>query len=196
MDYPNEYITSVEGTCDLVSSRPIRVRSLSFKTSKERTSPTYGKVGKQTFVLESKGRALVGFHGRAGWAIDAIGAYFGSPPMEKLPGKGGDRGASWDDGGFDGVKKIYVGLGENGVASLKFVYDKNNQVVLGEDHGKKTVLGYEEVIILRQCYFLKLTIILNYYFLTNLIRSSSWTIQMNTSRLWRVVTVNYLEVNP
>lgn len=165
LDYPNEYITSVEGTCDLGSaSYSNRVRSLSFKTSKERISPTYGTVGSRTFVLESKGRALVGFYGQAGFAMDAIGAYFGSrpippspPPAEKLQGKGGDGGASWDDGVFDGVRKIYIGQGDNGVASVKFVYDKNNQVVLGEDHGKMTLLGYEEVIIL-YCYFLKLAI--------------------------------------
>ncbi|CAH2065392.1 unnamed protein product [Thlaspi arvense] len=55
-----------------------------------------------------------------------------------------NRRASWDDGVFNGVRKIYVGQGENGVASVKFVYDKNNQVELGEDHGKMTMLGYEE----------------------------------------------------
>ncbi|KAL1224541.1 Jacalin-related lectin 20 [Cardamine amara subsp. amara] len=151
VDYPNECITSVGGTCDQVTDSANRVRTLSFKTSKGRTSPTYGNVpGKRAFVLESKGRALVGFHGRGAWAIDAIGAHFGPfpippPPAEKLQSKGGEGGGtSWDDGAFDGVRKIYVGQGENGVASVKFVYDKNNQVVLGEDHGKMTMLGYEE----------------------------------------------------
>ncbi|CAL9232079.1 unnamed protein product, partial [Arabidopsis halleri] len=150
VDYPNEYITSVEGR-DPVSNGSNRVRSLSFKTSKGRASPRYGVPGKRAFVFESKGRALVGFHGRAGWAIDAIGAHFGPlpippprPPVEKLQGKGGEGGTSWDDGVFDGVRKIYVGQGENGVASVKFVYDKNKKVVLGEDHGKQTMLGYEE----------------------------------------------------
>ncbi|KFK33903.1 hypothetical protein AALP_AA5G075700 [Arabis alpina] len=148
VDYPNEYITSVEGTCDPGGSTMTnRVRSLSLKTSKGRISPVYGTVGNVTFVLESKGRALVGFYGQGGYGIDAIGAYFGSipiSPVEKLQGQGGDGGASWDDGVFDGVRKIYVGQGENGVASVKFVYDKNNQVVLGEEHGKMTLLGYEE----------------------------------------------------
>ncbi|KAG7557124.1 Jacalin-like lectin domain superfamily [Arabidopsis suecica] len=122
VDYPNEYITSVEGTCDPVSDGSNWVRSLSFKTSKGRASPTCGVPGKRTFVFESKGRALVGFHGRAGWAIDAIGAHFGPlpippprPPVEKLQGKGGEGGTSWDDGVFD-----------------------------VEDHGKQTMLGYEE----------------------------------------------------
>ncbi|CAN8272166.1 unnamed protein product [Cochlearia groenlandica] len=149
VDYPNEYITQVEGTSDRATGIFSRVRSLSFKTSKDRTSPTYGKPGERAFVLESKGRALVGFHGRAGWAIDAIGAYFGPvpiplrPPVEKLQGKG-VAGVPWDDGAFDGVRKIYVGQGENGVASVKFVYDNNNKAVLGEARGKRTLLGYEE----------------------------------------------------
>ncbi|CAH2051954.1 unnamed protein product [Thlaspi arvense] len=75
-----------------------------------------------------------------------MGTYFGPLPIplpvsvEKLQGKGGDGGVSWDDGAFDGVRKIYVGQSHNGVV----VYDKNNQVVLGEDHGKKGRLGYEE----------------------------------------------------
>lgn len=101
LDYPEEYITSVEGTYDFTN----RLSSLSFKTSKERTSPTYGKVGKQTFVLKSKGRALVGFHGWASLGIDAIGAYFGPPPVEKLQVQGADGGASWNDGLSNSVKK-------------------------------------------------------------------------------------------
>ncbi|ANM63060.1 Mannose-binding lectin superfamily protein [Arabidopsis thaliana] len=150
VDYPYEYITSIEVTCDKVSGNTNRVRSLSFKTSKDRTSPTYGRKSERTFVFESKGRALVGLHGRCCWAIDALGAHFGAPPIppppptEKLQGSGGDGGESWDDGAFDGVRKIYVGQGENGIASVKFVYDKNNQLVLGEEHGKHTLLGYEE----------------------------------------------------
>ncbi|KAG7567825.1 Jacalin-like lectin domain superfamily [Arabidopsis thaliana x Arabidopsis arenosa] len=150
VDYPYEYVTSIEGTCDIVSGSSNRVRSLSFKTSKDRTSPTYGHKGERTFVFESRGRALVGLHGRGGFAIDAIGAHFGAPlippppPTEKLQGSGGDGGESWDDGAFDGVRKIYVGQGNNGIASVKFVYDKNNQLVLGEEHGKQTLLGYEE----------------------------------------------------
>jgi len=107
-------------------------------------------VNTRTFVFESKGRALVGFHGRSGWAIDAVGAYFGPlpidlpPPAEKLQAKGGDGGDLWDDGVFDGVKKIYVGQGENGVSSVKFEYHQKNSVIAKDDHGKKTMLGYEE----------------------------------------------------
>ncbi|CAH8307489.1 unnamed protein product [Eruca vesicaria subsp. sativa] len=147
IDYPNEYITSVEGSCDQGSAPSNRARSLTFKTSKGRVSPTYGNVFSRKFVFESKGRALVGFHGRCGFAIDALGAWFGPvpiPPSEKLQAKGGNGGDLWDDGAFDGLKKIYVGQGQNGVVSVKFEYYKNNSVVAKDDHGKTTLLGYEE----------------------------------------------------
>ncbi|WZZ44771.1 hypothetical protein YC2023_041030 [Brassica napus] len=45
-------------------------------TSNEKFSPTYGTVGNRTFVFEIKGRALVGIYGQAGFAMDAIWAYF------------------------------------------------------------------------------------------------------------------------
>ncbi|CAA7043633.1 unnamed protein product [Microthlaspi erraticum] len=64
VDYPNEFITSVEGTLTMDGSSTC-VSSLTFKTSKGRTSLTFGREGKSKFVLESKGCALVGFHGRS-----------------------------------------------------------------------------------------------------------------------------------
>ncbi|CAH2035270.1 unnamed protein product [Thlaspi arvense] len=72
LDYPNEYITSVEGTQGLVVRyHNYVVTSLAFTTSKGRTSPTFGAT---KFVLEDNGRQLVGFHGRSGNVIDSIGA--------------------------------------------------------------------------------------------------------------------------
>lgn len=105
------------------------------------------------FVLEQKDLRLVGFHGREGDAIDALGAYFApipTPvpviPATKLPAVGGNGGVAWDDGVYDGVKKIYVGQGNDGVSFVKFEYVKGTNLVSGDDHGKKTILGAEEVI--------------------------------------------------
>ncbi|EOA39116.1 hypothetical protein CARUB_v10011898mg [Capsella rubella] len=82
VDYPNEFLTSVEGTYNNESL----MTSLSFKTSKGRTSPTFGNVcdGQHVkFVLESKGCALVGFHGLSGmYFLHALGAY--SFPMPQI----------------------------------------------------------------------------------------------------------------
>ncbi|CAE5962792.1 unnamed protein product [Arabidopsis arenosa] len=151
LDYPNEFITSVDGTFKYSCIRKVNcVTSLVFKTSKGKISPTFGSVTGTKFVLETKGCALVGFHG---WTflpyLTAIGAYFSPLPLpptaEKLESQGYDRGAFWDDGVYDGVRKIYVGQCENGIAFLKFVYDKDMRMVIGDDHGNKTPFEVKEL---------------------------------------------------
>ncbi|CAA7029692.1 unnamed protein product [Microthlaspi erraticum] len=108
LDYPNEFITSVDGTFKAVDSTfkgsttpRMSITSLVFRTSKGRTSKTFGSVSGTKFVLESKGCALVGFHG---WIhrnfLGAIGAYFSPLPppstVEKLEAQGcNNQGASW-----------------------------------------------------------------------------------------------------
>ncbi|KAJ0250406.1 Jacalin-related lectin 11 [Hirschfeldia incana] len=151
IDHPREYITSVEGSYAVTQPYGcIVLRSLTFKTSKGRTSPTIGTVTGTKFVHESKGSVIVGFHGRVGSCVDSIGVYYSTitpitPPSEKLQGHGGDGGDSWDDGVFKNVKKIYVGQGDVGIASLKFEYEnETSEVVVGKEHGNKTLLGYEE----------------------------------------------------
>lgn len=55
VDYPNEYITLVEGTTDG------KLTSLKFTTSKGRTSPAFGNEDGRKFVFERTGFKLVGF---------------------------------------------------------------------------------------------------------------------------------------
>ncbi|ESQ30245.1 hypothetical protein EUTSA_v10012374mg [Eutrema salsugineum] len=131
VDYPNEVITSVEGT--LYNEKTSTwVSSLTFKTSKGRSSPTFGRETKSKFVLESKDCALVGFHGRFDSSIRALGAYFRqvppAPDTEKLEARGGNGGASWDDGVSNGIRFIYVGENELGIAFVKFVYDRDDRM--------------------------------------------------------------------
>ncbi|ESQ30893.1 hypothetical protein EUTSA_v10011365mg [Eutrema salsugineum] len=132
VDYPNEVITSVEGTL--------------YKTFK--TSPTFGRETNSKFVLESKGCALVGLYGRVSGPIYSLGAYFRPMPpatgAEKLDARGGDGGASWDDGVSDGIRFIYIGYNEFGIAFVKFLYDRDDRLVLGDHHGGKTLLGVDE----------------------------------------------------
>ncbi|CAH8262310.1 unnamed protein product [Arabidopsis lyrata] len=146
VDFPNEFITSVEGT--LETDGYTWIASLTFKTSRGRTSPPFGSMTKTKFVLEKKGCAVVGFHGRSTGCILALGAYFYPLPppvgVEKLEAKGSDRGDSWDDGSFDSIRNIYMGHNEMGVAFVKFLYDKDSQTVIGDDHGNKTLLGVDE----------------------------------------------------
>ncbi|CAA7020337.1 unnamed protein product [Microthlaspi erraticum] len=107
VDYPNEYVTSIEGKFSENSGYTF-IKSLTIKTSKERTSPTLGNaVGDNLvdFVLESKGCALVGFYGwcNYGSRVYSLGAY--SYPMPfvqdpaKLKAQDDDEGASSDNGG-------------------------------------------------------------------------------------------------
>ncbi|CAA7020338.1 unnamed protein product [Microthlaspi erraticum] len=67
------------------------IRSLTIKTSKERTSPTFGNaVGDNLvdFVLESKGCALVGFYGWCSYGlVHSLGAYSYPMPFVQDPAK-------------------------------------------------------------------------------------------------------------
>ncbi|CAH2058741.1 unnamed protein product [Thlaspi arvense] len=154
LDFPGEYIKSVEATYhNPILFRNTVITSLKFETSKGRTSFFGYETGKK-FVLEQKDRRLVGFHGKEGDAIDALGAYFApiptpAPviPAKKLPSVGGNGGVAWDDGVYDGVRKIQVGQGNDGVSFVKFEYIKGTDLVSGDDHGKKTVLGAEEFVL-------------------------------------------------
>ncbi|KAG7649336.1 Jacalin-related lectin 13 [Arabidopsis thaliana] len=106
LDYPNEVITSVEGIATVVntalsfSTGNVMIKSLTFKTSKGRTSPTFGNVFGNylsEFKLESQGCAIVGFHGRSSYnSIHGLGAYFfPMPPShdgKALEEQGGDGG--------------------------------------------------------------------------------------------------------
>lgn len=151
---PGEYIKSVEATYHNPNRcRHTVITSLKFETSAGRTSFFGYKTGKK-FVLEQKDLRLVGFHGREGDAIDALGAYFAPIPTlvpvipaTKLPAVGGNGGVAWDDGVYDNVKKIYVGQGNDGVSFVKFEYVKGTNLVSGNDHGKKTILGAEEFVL-------------------------------------------------
>lgn len=153
VDYPNEHITSVEGTIDGY------LTSLTFKTSKGRTSPAFGNVVGRKFAFEEKGFKLVGFCGRSGDAIDALGAHFAPLPAPltpsfKLPAKGGSGGVSWDDGIHENVRKVYVGQGDSGVAFVKFEYNKGSELLAGDGHGRKSPLGTEEVTNLQSFFLL------------------------------------------
>jgi len=64
---------------------------------------------------------------------------------QKLEAKGGEMGDVWDDGVYENVRKVYVGQAQYGIAFVKFEYVNGSQVVVGDEHGKKTELGVEEV---------------------------------------------------
>lgn len=83
VDYPNEYITAVGGSTNHIFNYDTTlVTSLYFITSKGFTSPLFGETKGSEFQFkgENEGK-LVGFHGRSGYAIDAIGVHFTQAPI-------------------------------------------------------------------------------------------------------------------
>ncbi|KAG2305996.1 hypothetical protein Bca4012_084828 [Brassica carinata] len=147
----DEYITSVEGYYDKILGSD-GLTSLTFHTNKKTYGP-YGLEGSTHFDFKAEGQKITGFHGRAGDTITAIGVYLapvGTIPLtpatqaKKLEAKGGDGGTTWDDGAFDGVRKVYVGQAQDGIGAVKFVYDKGSSEIIGDEHGQSTLLGFED----------------------------------------------------
>ncbi|XP_033146852.1 jacalin-related lectin 34 isoform X1 [Brassica rapa] len=148
VDYPNDNIVAVGGSYNHIFTYDTTlITSLYFTTSRGFTSPLFGEKTGTDFEFQGENRGkLLGFHGRAGFAIDAIGAYFhtgsqggqGGGPRPVVPGKmgplGGAKGNEFDDVGFDGVKKVTVGADEFSVTYLKIEYIKDGKVEIRE-HG-------------------------------------------------------------
>lgn len=78
LDYPNEFLTKIHGYYGSLNQwGPNLVRSLSFESNKK----TYGPFGVEQgtcFSVPLTGAKIVGFHGRCGWYLDAIGVYLKS----------------------------------------------------------------------------------------------------------------------
>ncbi|XP_052487057.1 pentatricopeptide repeat-containing protein At1g19720 isoform X2 [Gossypium raimondii] len=80
LDFPDEFLTSIHGYYGSLNQRgPIIVRSLTFHSNRK----AYGPFGIEqgTSFSMNKGK-IVGFRGRSGWYLDAIGVY--SKPVLKL----------------------------------------------------------------------------------------------------------------
>lgn len=81
LDYPDEFLTSIHGHYgSLYEWGPVFVRSLTFESNMR----TYGPFGVEQgtyFSFPMTGGKIVGFHGKCGWYLDAIGAYL--KPIEK-----------------------------------------------------------------------------------------------------------------
>lgn len=108
--------------------------------------------GKKFVLKEKNGGKLLGFHGRAGEVLHALGAYFVTTttpltPAKKLPAVGGDGGTALDDGAYDGVRKLFVGQAQDGISVVKFVYAKGTEEIIGDEHGNSTLLGFEEFVL-------------------------------------------------
>ncbi|XP_019090765.1 PREDICTED: myrosinase-binding protein 2-like isoform X1 [Camelina sativa] len=146
VDYPSEYIIAICGSYDnIFVYGSTLIKSLLFKTSYGRISPILGHTtllgnpaGKE-FMLEGKnGGKLLGFHGRSGQALDAIGAHFTvvDSSLKTFKLQGGNGGFAWDDGAFDGVRKVLIGRNGKNVGYVRFEYAKG-QITVPHAHGNK-----------------------------------------------------------
>lgn len=86
LDYPEEYLTSVHGYYGSWTEwGVVMVKSLTFFSNRKTFGP-YGVEQGTYFSFPGTGRKIVGFHGRSGWLLDAIGIYF-EPLERKVPSK-------------------------------------------------------------------------------------------------------------
>ncbi|KAK1647299.1 hypothetical protein QYE76_015860 [Lolium multiflorum] len=73
---PDERLTAVDGTFGRCRSVPeVVVTSLTFRTDKGRTYGPYGEEKGTPFSIPAANGCIVGFWGRSGWLLDAIGVY-------------------------------------------------------------------------------------------------------------------------
>ncbi|XP_056177367.1 jacalin-related lectin 3-like [Syzygium oleosum] len=133
LDYPDEFIISISGFFTG------GINSLTFRTNKR----IWGPIGREEgdyFSLPSEAGKVVGFFGRSGEHLEAMGAYFESVsllyPIKSIGPFGGLGGCDWDDGTFSGVREIEV-IYDSVINGIKFVYDKSGEQVCSVTHGSK-----------------------------------------------------------
>lgn len=122
-----------------------------FKTNRK-TSELLGYEKGKKFSLAHKGRKIIGFHGYAEKNLISLGAYSSTVSVSKSVCHGSKLIKSWDDGVFDGIRKVYVSYSIDRVACITFDYI-SNLIVVKRQHRDNTSL-VEEVIFLNSLYSL------------------------------------------
>ncbi|KFK44089.1 hypothetical protein AALP_AA1G214700 [Arabis alpina] len=85
LDYPHEYLTSVHGTYGSFDVwGHLCVRSLTFESNRKKYGP-FGVESGTYFSLPKSESKIIGFHGKAGWFLDAIGVHLQPIPKENNP---------------------------------------------------------------------------------------------------------------
>ncbi|XP_019088687.1 PREDICTED: jacalin-related lectin 16-like isoform X1 [Camelina sativa] len=133
--FKNEYLVSVDGYYNEGSGI---IQGLQFKTNINTSEMMGFEIGKR-FSIASPGKKITGFHGYAGKNLNSLGAYFQTLPITKLEVQGNGSNFNWDDGAYDGVRKVYVYHDSNYVNSIAFDYENSGRVVTrkhGTNNGK------------------------------------------------------------
>lgn len=82
LDFPDEYLTMIRGHYgSFVSFDQVFVRSLTFMSNKRKYGP-YGVELGTVFSFPMTEGKIVGFHGRSGLYLDAIGVYVKPMPVQ------------------------------------------------------------------------------------------------------------------
>lgn len=152
-DYPNEYLISVYGYYGNIEKWGIAanvIRSLTFQTNRK----TYGPFGMEEgakFSFPIMGAKIVGFHGRCGWFVDAIGLYIQPIPKNQLKNFslgpfGGKGGHPWEYV-FRSIRRFVVDY-EQWIHSIQLEYeDKNGKLVWSKKHGDTDGTSKSEVVL-------------------------------------------------
>ncbi|KAJ1263855.1 hypothetical protein BS78_09G219000 [Paspalum vaginatum] len=76
LSFPDEYVTTVSGHYTPIAhgGSPV-IRSLTFRTNQQRAYGPFGMEEGTPFTFPVDGGAVVGFWGRSGWQLDAVGLY-------------------------------------------------------------------------------------------------------------------------
>lgn len=148
-DYPSEILTSITGYYGTVLLMgPTVIRSLTFHTNLRNYGP-YGEEQGTFFPSKIVRGKIVGFHGRKGWCLDAIGVHMlegqndldfskESLTLYSLTSRhgpwGGSGGGIFDDGIYTGIRQIVLYRGA-GITAIKVEYDRNGQAIWANTHG-------------------------------------------------------------
>ncbi|KAI6705146.1 hypothetical protein NL676_008108, partial [Syzygium grande] len=134
LDYPHEFLISVSG---YIKHKCSVIQSLTFESNIRRHGP-FGKEEGSFFSCALTCNKIIGFHGRSGIQLDALGVYFEPISdlhlLKSIGPFGGQGGNAWDDGDSTGVRKIIVKCCLV-IDSITVEYDKNGFVVQGPRHG-------------------------------------------------------------
>ncbi|KAH7565665.1 hypothetical protein JRO89_XS09G0241900 [Xanthoceras sorbifolium] len=152
INWPKEYLTSISGTYNTYQGHCV-VESLCFYTNCTKYGP-YGCTNGTPFKFPLEDREIVGFFGRAGDFIDAVGVYQKGPSIPivtikanegitmnmDLPRQigpwGGNKGKAWDDGLFVAVQQIDVHVRDGVIVAIQCKYhSKDDKPVLSKRQG-------------------------------------------------------------
>ena len=148
--HDEEYLVSVEGYYEGDDKCGV-IQSLQFRTN-IKTSQLMGSNTGKKFRLAAIGMKIVGFHGYAEKNLNSLGAYFTPLTPTKMECHGITAESNfWDDGAFEGIRKVTVIDIPSRIRFLGVNYDNAGKVVK-RNHGQNVDRQEKEVRMLITIY--------------------------------------------